>query len=149
MVPREGGLVLDGVPSDSQSRARHLVENGASGQQPVTGLDEPTIRFMFCNDMDENQTGFVLRHTGPEALGVFGERVSRLGIPPTLPKTYIRLLRDQALPPGDQNRAIRNLRASPGGSVDVVELDAGHDVMISVPTELARILNRIVSRLAV
>jgi pimeloyl-ACP methyl ester carboxylesterase len=143
MVPPEGGLVLDGVPSDSQSRARNLVDNATSGAQGGAGLDEATIRFMFCNDMDDDQTRFVLEHTGPEALGVFGERVSRVGIPPTLPKTYVRLLRDQALPPGDQDRAIANLRESPGGPLNVVELDTGHDVMVSSPTALARVIEQI------
>jgi hypothetical protein len=37
------------------------------------------------------------------------------------------------------------LRASPGGEVAVVELDSGHDAMISHPRELAALLERIVS----
>jgi pimeloyl-ACP methyl ester carboxylesterase len=142
MVPPEGGLVVDGVPSDSQSRARELVDDATSSPSGG-GLDETTIRYMFCNDMDEEQTRLVLDHTGPEALGVFGERVTRRGIPPDLPKTYIRLLKDQALPPADQDRAIANLRESPGGTVDVVELETGHDVMISSPAQLAQVLERL------
>ena len=39
----------------------------------------------------------------------------RAGIPPSLPKTYVRLLRDQALEPAVQDEQIANLRASPGG----------------------------------
>jgi hypothetical protein len=38
---------------------------------------------------------------------------------------------------------VQNLRDSPGGDVDVVTIDAGHDVMISRPKELADVLNRI------
>jgi len=143
MVPPEGGLVVEGVPSDSQSRARELVDDATTSPPSGGGLNEATIRYMFCNDMDEEQTRLVLDHTGPEALGVFGERVTRRGIPPNLQKTYIRLLQDQALPPADQDRAIANLRESPGGTVDVVELDTGHDVMISSPEKLAPVLTRI------
>ncbi len=139
MVPPEGGLAVAGVPSDSQSRAQDLLEDEAA-TTPGDGLDEATIRRMFCNDMDEAQTRFVLEHTGTEAYAIFGERVTRLGIPPALPKTYVRLLQDQALPPPDQDRAIANLRGSPGGPVDVVELDTGHDVMISRPGQLAPVL---------
>jgi len=74
---------------------------------------------------------------------IFGEHVSRRGIPPELPKTYVRLGRDQALWPDDQERAIAALRDSPGGDLDEVELDTGHDVMISAPEQLAAVLNRI------
>lgn len=143
MVPPEGGLVLEGVPSHSQSRARGLTDDEEHGARDGVGLDEATIRFMFCNDMHEEQTRFVLENTGPEAFAVFGERVTRRGIPPELPKTYIRLLRDQALVPGDQDRAIANLRASPGGNVDVIDLDTGHDVMVSAPEQLAGVLGPI------
>ena len=38
---------------------------------------------------------------------------------------------------------IEHLRDSPGGEVDVVTIDAGHDVMISQPKELADVLNRL------
>ena len=146
MVPPEGGLAVDGVPSDSQSRARELVDDATTSPPSGGGLDEATIRYMFCNDMDEEQTRLVLDHTGPEALGVFGERITRRGIPRELPKTYLRLLQDQALPPADQDRAIANLRESPGGTVDVVELDTGHDVMISSPAQLARVLEPLAAK---
>ena len=71
-----------------------------------------------------------------------------MGIPPALPKTYLRLLRDQALPPDDQDRAIAALRDSPGGEVDVVELDTGHNVMISAPQLLAPVLDELATRAA-
>ena len=96
---------------------------------------------MFCNDMTEEQTQLVLSRTGTEAAAVFGETISRVGIPPDLPKTYVRLLRDQALTPSDQDAAIAALRDSPGGTVDVVDLDTGHDVMISAPEALAAVLS--------
>jgi hypothetical protein len=94
--------------------------------------------------MDEAQTRFVLDRLGNEAVRVIGEQVSRAGIPPELPKTFVKLSRDQSLPPPVQDQLIRNLEASPGGTVDVVELDAGHDAMISRPDALASVLNRIV-----
>ncbi len=143
MVPPEGGLVLDGVPADSTSKAGDLLDGAERETQRRAGLDEDTIRYMFCSDMDEQQTRFVLDHTGPEALAVFGEHVTRRGIPAALPKTYVRLLRDQALTPSDQDQAIANLRSSPGGDMNVVALDTGHDVMISSPDQLAAILDRI------
>ena len=40
---------------------------------------------------------------------------------------------------------IANLRESPGGEVEIVELDSGHNVMISHPRELAAVLGPIVA----
>jgi len=98
---------------------------------------------MFCNDMDEEQTRFVLDRTGTEAAAILAEPVSRAGIPAELPKTFVKLLRDQSLAPDHQDVLVQNLRDSPGGEVDVVTIDAGHDVMISRPKELADVLNGI------
>ena len=144
MVPPEGGLVVEGAPTHEYVDTEAIVERSTSGDAASgPGLDAAAIRHMFCNDMSEEQTQFVLEHTGAEAMAVFGERVTRRGIPPELPKTYVRLLRDQALPPSDQDRAIDRLRESPGGDLDVIELDTGHDVMISAPDKLAPVLERI------
>ena len=42
-----------------------------------------------------------------------------------------------------QDAQIANLEASPGGTVAVIELDSGHNAMISRPRELAEILDGI------
>lgn len=147
MVPSEGGLVLEAVPAASHDAAQDLVDHGERGEARAgVGMGEDVIRHMFCNDMNEEQTRFVIQHTGTEVAAVFGERVTRVGIPPELPKTYVRLLRDQALSLADQDRAIENLCDSPGGEVEIVELDTGHDVMISAPEALAEVLDEINSR---
>lgn len=151
MVPKEGGLVADAVPSHSQDALRETMQENDGALPPAegaVGLGEDQLRLMFCNDMDEAQTRFVLDHVGTEAFGVFAEHVSRVGIPPTLPKTYLRLLRDQALTPDDQDRAIAALQDSPGGDVAVLELDAGHNVMISAPHLLAPVLDGLAARAA-
>lgn len=147
MVPAEGALVMDGVPSSASDAAQALVgDSPDDSSNAAGGLDAERTRNMFCNDMDEQQTQFVLDHTGTEAFRVFGEQVTRRGIPPELPKVYVRLLQDQALPLSDQDRAIENLCNSPGGEVEVIELDTGHDVMISAPAILAEVLNEIANR---
>lgn len=146
MVPPEGGSAIEALPEDLRDMTRHAVEEARrGGDNPIGGLDDQTIRSMFCNDMDEEQVRFVLERTGTEAAAVLAERVTRAGIPPELPKTFVKLLRDQSLPPDRQDALVENLRASPGGDVDVVTIDAGHDVMISRPRELADVLNGIAS----
>jgi len=147
MVPADGALVIDGVPSASNEAAQVLIdESHDDSPNSGFGMHAQRIRFMFCNDMNDEQTQLVLDHTGIEAFGVFGEQVTRRGIPPELPKVYVRLLRDQALPLSDQDRAIENLCDSPGGEVEVIELDTGHDVMISAPAVLAEVLDEIANR---
>jgi pimeloyl-ACP methyl ester carboxylesterase len=143
LVPPDGGSTIDALPADLRDMTRNAVEPLRAGGLPMDTLDEATIRRMFCNDMDDRQTAFVLAHCGIEAPSAFVDPVRRADIPPDLPKTYVRLLQDQALTPADQDRQIANLRAVPGGPLDVVELDTGHDVMISAPTHLAPLLDQI------
>ena len=144
MVPPDGASAIEALPEELREMTRKAVEDARhGGDNPIGGLDEETTRFMFCNDMDEDQTRFVLDRTGTEAAVILAEPVSRAGIPDELPKTFVKLLRDQSLPPDHQDVLVQNLRDSPGGEVDVVKIDAGHDVMISRPKELADVVNGI------
>jgi pimeloyl-ACP methyl ester carboxylesterase len=144
MVPPDGASAIDALPEDLRDLTREAVEEARrGGDNPIGGLDEETTGLMFCNDMDEQQTRYVLDRTGTEASVVLAEPVTRAGIPAELPMTFVKLLRDQSLPPDHQDVLVQNLRDSPGGEVDVVTIDAGHDVMISRPKELADVLNRI------
>ncbi len=146
LVPPDGGSTIDALPAELRAPTRQAVEEIRAGGLPMGTLDEATIRRLFCNDLDEALTAFVLAHCGAEAPAAFVDPVRRAGIPADLPKTYVRLSRDQALSPTDQDAQIANLRASPGGPLDVVELDTGHDVMISAPALLAPLLDRIAGR---
>jgi pimeloyl-ACP methyl ester carboxylesterase len=107
------------------------------------GLPEPLQRAMFCNDMDDEQTRFVLDHFGTEVPGVVVEPVSRAGVPAEIPKTWVRLLQDAAVSVEQQDASIANLEVSPGGTVTVVDLDAGHNAMVSRPRELAAVIDGI------
>jgi pimeloyl-ACP methyl ester carboxylesterase len=148
-----GGLTISELARREPDRVEHLVyvscivpREGQSAMQALPpGLLEtpPDLVEMFCSDMDEEQTRFVVDHIGAEATTVLDEPVSRAGIPPELPKTFVKLLQDRSLHPDHQDTLIQNLRASPGGDVDVITIDAGHDVMISRPKELADVLNPI------
>jgi pimeloyl-ACP methyl ester carboxylesterase len=149
MVPPEGKSAIEALPEELREMTRQAVDEASrGGGNPVGGLDEQTIRFMFCNDMDEEQTRFVLERTGTEVAVALSEPTSRVGIPSDLPKTFVKLLRDQSLAPEHQDVLVENLRDSPGGDVDVVTIDAGHDVMVSRPKDLADVLNLIASAAA-
>jgi len=144
MVPPDGQSAIEALPEDLRPTTRQAIENARLGRgDPVGGLDEQTVRSMFCNDMDDEQARFVLEHVGTEVAVALAEPVSRAGVPPELPKTFVKLRQDQSLAPDHQDTLVQNLRDCPGGDLEVVTIDAGHDVMISRPKELADVLNRI------
>jgi pimeloyl-ACP methyl ester carboxylesterase len=149
-IPPEGGCVIDTLPPEVREITRDAIARAddVTGERGETAgetgvLDDDTARTMFCNDMDEDRTRFVLDRLCPESINLITETVSRLGVPAALPKTYVRLARDQSLPPDTQAQMIANLEQSPGGTVDTVELDSGHDVMVSHPRELAVVVRRV------
>jgi pimeloyl-ACP methyl ester carboxylesterase len=127
-VPREGQSVLDAIemPDDLRPQRAEL-------------LDEDRARAMFCSDMDDEHARFVLSRLCPEALGPMSEPARLAGLRQAIPRSYVKLLRDQTLSPSMQDEFARN--AGPGCIVR--ELDAGHDAMVSRPRELAAVLNRI------
>jgi pimeloyl-ACP methyl ester carboxylesterase len=130
-VPEEGDTVLAMLPPEMLERL-------------AGGLTDPVVRELFCNDMDEDQTRFVLDHVGTDAVGVLTEPVTRSGTTPAMPTTFVRLARDNALPPATQDACIARLHHDVD-VVDVIEIDAGHDVMISAPGALAAVLDAIVA----
>jgi pimeloyl-ACP methyl ester carboxylesterase len=141
IVPPEGGSAMDALPADITTRTGNELERSAD--DPDRGLGDDAARFMFCNDMSDEQARFVLDRIGNEAIGPLMEKVTRVGIPAALPKTFVRLARDQSLPPDNQDLQIRHLEESPGGTVDVIDIDTGHNVMVSRPDLLAPVLDRI------
>ena len=90
--------------------------------------------------MDEAQTRFVLDHFGNEALPVvMAEQVSREGFRPRSPRRGSACLRRRDPDASRlQDGCIANLEASPGGTVDVIDLDSGHNAMISQPAGAGR-----------
>ncbi len=128
LVPPEGSTAFDALPP--------------SMIDAINGPD--MVGTMFCNDLDDAQTQFVRDHVGTEAAQVMVEPVTRAGWPAGLAATYVRLARDAALIPEAQAASIAAL----GPGVHVVELDAGHMVMIGRPDLLAPVLDGIAARSA-
>ena len=151
-VPEEGTSVFamrgDDAPERSLVEAAATpaaaVDPGATGPGPTgPALPDDVLRFMFGTDLDDAAMQLVLDHFGGEVMGVLEEPVSRVGVPATIPKTWVRLLRDAAVPVEMQDANIAFLETSPGGTVEVVDLDTGHNAMLSRPRELAAIVDAI------
>lgn len=74
----------------------------------------------------------------PQAVRPFVEPVDLRGFySMRVPRTYIRCLRDVAVPPGRAAEYAARLGVRP------IDMDSAHDPMLSAPDELARILDRI------
>jgi len=134
-VPEEGTAVLDDLSPDVELLAKE------NSEHPVAmTLPDEIASQMFCNDMDEEQTRFVLDHLVAEAWLPMRTPTQLAGLRQGLPATYVKLLQDQSVPPLLQDKMIGNV-----GAPRVIEMEAGHNAMISEPEALARILNEIAS----
>lgn len=134
-VPGEGQSVLEVLAPDIERSSRENRERPTAAVLP-----EEISRQMFCSDMDEVQTRFVLDRLVPEAWQPMRAPTRLAGLRAGIPAIYVKLLKDQSVPPELQDTMIRNV-----GEPRVVEIDAGHNVMVSQPEALARILNELVA----
>lgn len=148
-VPPEGCSVLDTLDGEvAQLSRQNLAAARAStgaGATSAPSFSDDMLRHMFGTDLDDEAMQLVLDNFGNEVIGVIDEPVSRAGLPAEIPKTWVRLLRDAALSVAKQDSFVANLEAVPGGRVEVIDLDTGHDAMLSRPAELAAIIDRIAS----
>lgn len=114
-------------------RARLAVRRGGPNE-PLTLSDRNAAR-RLANDMDEDQTAWLLERLGPETAGLSTSRVPQLQLAPELSRGYVLCRQDMALPAGRQRAQADNIRAP------IVELPTGHDPMLSAPQALARVLD--------
>ncbi len=120
--------LLDPTPT-GQAEIESLIETMAH-------MPEEQARYMFCNDMNETQAQFVVDNITPESPRLLLGPADLAGLAHPIPRSYLRLAQDQALPLSAQNTAIESL-----GEVDVIDLDTGHNIMVSNPQQLASVLN--------
>ena len=135
-VPPEGQAPIDMLAPE----IRQIAMSQEAQSQPSV-LPEAAARAMFCNDMDEEQTRFVLDGLVPEAPGPIHEPSRLEGLAHGVPITWVRNLRDAVVPPDRQDVYIETIRGIT--PVEVVDLDAGHNSLVSRPEALAEILNRV------
>ena len=131
VVPEDGTRVLDQIDPD----VRATVEAGIAGGIYTVAPD--AARYMLCNDADSEQAGFILGQLVDDAAALLTEPVDLSGYRLPVPRTYVRLSKDQCYPPDLQARSTQRT----GG--DVVTLDSGHMAMVTVPDQVAEILNKL------
>jgi len=73
-----------------------------------------------------------------DSLNYMEQVVSWSGVPPSLPRTFVRCLHDRIQPRALQAALIENC-----GATDVIDLESGHTPAVAVPDQLAALLDRI------
>jgi pimeloyl-ACP methyl ester carboxylesterase len=134
LIPAQGESVIDSSPAALRPYARWM----ARKNRPLRPMPWPIARAMFCNGMDHKQKEFVKAQLCEDASALTSEKVDRSGLSTDIPRTWILTQKDRSLPPKRQRKFIKNI----GGVEEVLEIDAGHDAMVSAPEELAALLSR-------
>jgi pimeloyl-ACP methyl ester carboxylesterase len=128
------------VPGEGESIADLLGRHGRanlfapSGEFPV--LPKTACRDVLGNDMDDATFEWTYERLRAEPPGPLTATVTYRGLP-AAPRTYVRLLRDNAISWELQTEMVTNL----GPATAQVVLDSGHDVMLTHPRELGDLLN--------
>lgn len=138
VVPPEGGCVLDTLQGPARAFASRAYRRGGAAPPAPRML----ARWLFCNGMSEPERTFVLERLYPDASSLSGQPVRWDEVPTTIPRAWVLTGRDRAVPPAQQRASIERL----GGRVELIELDAGHDVMVSHPRKLTEELLKLTER---
>jgi pimeloyl-ACP methyl ester carboxylesterase len=135
VVPRDGEALIDLLTRERQDSLRKLEGKAEELFAPIEAL-----RTSYFTDLAGKEQEFYLRQLTPQPLAAFFEKIAlkqfyRLQIP----TTYIMGLRDKALPPELTRGFADRLGVTP------IEIDAGHDMMVVKPREIADLLAAIPS----
>lgn len=130
VVPKNNEALIDLLTKERQETIRKL----HGKVKEVFGTQEQ-LRPMYFTDLEGEEKEFYLRQLTPQPLAVFFEKIQFKEFPKIpVPKTYILGLQDKSLPPDLTRRFAERLEVTP------IEIDAGHDLMVSRPGEVAKVL---------
>jgi pimeloyl-ACP methyl ester carboxylesterase len=157
-----GGYVIPRVAARAPKQVHRLVFVAATvpaeGTRPVDylkpGLREMTVeseQYLFEStagrtigglrpgeqavdtDLEVVENGPRLGHEAP---GPLFAPFTWHGVPASMPRTFVRCVRDRVIPPELVDVMVANM-----GGADVIDIDAGHDVAAEAPRALADVLD--------
>jgi pimeloyl-ACP methyl ester carboxylesterase len=131
VAPRDGDALIDLLTKERQETLRKLEGKAMEIYGPIDAL-----RPLYFTDLpDGEEKDSYLKQLTPQPLAVFFEKVPlKRFYNLKIPMTYILGLKDKSLPPELTRGFAERLGVKP------VEIDAGHDMMISRPDEVAEVL---------
>lgn len=130
VVPKHNDALIDLLPSARQTALRTM-------QGKITEIHGPieTLKTMYFTDLEGEEQEHYLRQLTPEPLQVFFETIRFKTFPEvSIPRTYVMGMKDQSLPPDLTTGFAERLGVKP------VQIQAGHDMMVSKPAEVAEVL---------
>ena len=144
------GITIPRVAKRLPDRVRRLVflasAHPAPGQSVSDVMQHPLSpvsrgigpETMFCSDLDEATSAWLLANIGGEPPGPMMEAIHPIRVELARPPVYILCEHDEALPRDLQREQARNAGAS-----EVISFDSGHSAFASRPRELAELLIRL------
>lgn len=132
------------LPADGETAAHAIANSDDTDAMFAGGVfaggPPEILRESLMNGVDDATAKSVIDRLRPEPVQPFLTPMRHGGLP-NVAKTYIRLGRDQGLPPAGQERMIENLAIT-----DVRFLDTCHNAMVSEPEALAGLLRELGAR---
>jgi pimeloyl-ACP methyl ester carboxylesterase len=133
VVPRDGDALIDLLTQERQEALRKLEGKANEIYGPLASL-----RPLYFTDLEGEIKDYYIKKLTPQPLAVFFEKVHlKQFYDLKIPRTYILGLRDKSLPPELTRGFAERLGVKP------IEIDAGHDMMVSRAEEVAEALLRI------
>ncbi len=131
VVPRDGDSLLDLLTPERRETLRKL-----EGKAVEIYGDIDTLRPFYFTDLpDGEEKDSYLKKLTPQPLAAFFENIPiKRFYNLNIPKTYVLGLKDKSLPPELTRGFADRLGVKP------IEIDAGHDMMISRPDDVAKVL---------
>jgi len=151
-VPPEGGCGLDCMRPRHAEGVRKALEYARSKGATVTTLDGPApdrekARTQYGGDpLDDALVDYAMDPVRrvPDSFNVYLQPISWQGVDRALPCTYIRNLRDRAVPLELQDEMIERIPLA----TRVVEIDGGHVPSMAQPETIAELLAEVCETLA-
>lgn len=130
VVPKDNEALIDLLPMERKESLRRLEGKATEIFGPIEAL-----RPMYFTDLEGEEQDFFLRQLTPQPLAVFFEKIRFRAFPDiSIPRTYIMGMKDKSLPPELTQGFAARLDVEP------VQIDAGHDMMVSRPADIAEVL---------
>ena len=134
VVPESGKSFLSMMPLPARIVMSMMLKRAHNGINLPRGL----VSKEYGNDLSEEKKARVLDRITPEAPRLYLDPLRWSSLPDSIPRSYVKLLRDHSVSPKRQDAIIKRIRAT-----HVESLDTGHLPMLSKPADLAAVLNRL------
>jgi pimeloyl-ACP methyl ester carboxylesterase len=134
VLPESGRSLLSIFPQPGRFLLGIYLRLARAGVRLPAGLS----RKQYGGGLDPAEADMVVQRLVPEARGMYLDRVHWQKLPPSVLVVYVKLLNDAAIPPKQQD-----LMARRAGATRIETIDAGHLPMISHPSEMAEIIERV------